>query len=96
MDLPKLSTKTDILEDTIRAALKQLIDEPLGTDDYDRKVDQIAKLYDLKKHSASDKLSKDTLVTVLGNIAGILLILNYERMHVVTSKAVGFVLKPKI
>jgi hypothetical protein len=95
MNLPTLSTKTDVLEDVIRAALKQLIDEPLGTDDYDRKVDQIAKLYDLKKHSASDKVSKDTLATVCANLAGILLILNYERMHVVTSKAVGFVMKPR-
>jgi hypothetical protein len=95
MNLPTLSTKTDVLEDVIRAALKQLIDEPLGTDEYDRKVDQIAKLYDLKKHSASDKVSKDTLYTVIGNLAGILLILNYERAHVVTSKAVGFVMKPR-
>lgn len=95
MNLPTLTTKTDVLEDVIRAALKQLIDEPLGTDEYDRKVDQIAKLYDLKKQSASDKVSKDTLYTVCANLAGILLILNYERAHVVTSKAIGFVMKPR-
>ena len=95
MNLPTLTTKTDVLEDVIRAALKQLIDEPLGTDEYDRKVDQIAKLYELKKHNASERVSKDTLYTVVGNLTGILLILNYERMHVVTSKAVGFVMKPR-
>jgi hypothetical protein len=33
--------------------------------------------------------------TVIGNLTGILLILNYERAHVVTSKAIGFVLKPR-
>ena len=95
MNLPSLSPKTDVLEDVIRAALQQLIDEPLGTDEYDRKVDQIAKLYELKKHNASERVSKDTLYTVIGNLTGILLILNYERMHVVTSKAVGFVMKPR-
>lgn len=95
MNLPTLTTKSDVLEDVIRAALKQLIDEPLGTDEYDRKVDQIAKLYDLKKHSASEKVSKDTLYTVVANLAGILLILNYERAHVVTTKAVGFIMKPR-
>jgi hypothetical protein len=95
MNLPKLTTQPNILEDTIRAALKQLIDEPLGTDEYDRKVDQIAKLYDLKKHNASERVSKDTLYTVVANLAGILLILNYERAHVVTTKAVGFIMKPR-
>lgn len=95
MNIPFFDEKTDVLEDTIAAALKQLIETPLGTDEYDRKVDQITKLYDMKKRSASDAVSKDVIWTVCGNLAGILMILNYERAHVVTSKAIGFVLKPR-
>lgn len=41
----------------------------------------------------SQKVSPDVLATVGGNLAGILLILNYERVGIVTSKALGFVQK---
>ena len=95
MNLPLLSTKTDVLEDTIAAALKQLIDTPLGTEEYTDKVAHVKELYALKKSNASERVSPDTMWTVIGNLTGILLILNYERAHVVTSKAIGFVLKPR-
>lgn len=95
MNLPTFSTKTDVLEDTIAAALKQLIDTPLGTEEYATMVNQVTKLYELKKSNASQRVSPDTMWTVIGNLTGILLILNYERAHVVTSKAIGFVLKPR-
>lgn len=95
MNLPLLSTKTDVLEDTIAAALKQLIDTPLGTEEYAEKLSQIKGLYELKKSNSSQSVSPDTMWTVIGNLTGILLILNYERAHVVTSKAIGFVLKPR-
>lgn len=40
-------------------------------------------------------LSKDTLLAVAGNIAGILIVIGYEHAHPVTSKALSFILKPK-
>jgi hypothetical protein len=95
VNLPIFSTKTDVLEDTIAAALKQLIDTPLGTDEYSAMLAQIKELYALKKSNTSESVSADTMWTVIGNLTGILLILNYERAHVVTSKAIGFVLKPR-
>jgi hypothetical protein len=40
-----------------------------------------------------DKLSKDTLAIIGGNLAGILLVIGYERAHVVTTKALSFLMK---
>ena len=40
-------------------------------------------------------VSPDTILLVAGNLLGILAVLNYERVHVVTSKALGFILKPR-
>lgn len=40
-------------------------------------------------------VSPDTILLVAGNLLGILAVLNYERLHVVTSKALGFVMKPR-
>lgn len=44
-----------------------------------------------KKH-----ISMDTVLIVGGNLAGILLILNFEKLSVLTSKAIPFVLKARI
>ena len=41
------------------------------------------------------RVSPDTMAIVAGNLLGIALIVGHERMNVVTSKALGFVLKSK-
>lgn len=42
------------------------------------------------------KISPDTLAVVLCNLVGILLILNHEKIDIVTSKALGFVMKGRV
>lgn len=42
------------------------------------------------------KFTPDTLLIVGGNLAGILLILNFEKLDIVRSKALGFVLKGRV
>ena len=42
------------------------------------------------------KFTPDTLLIVGGNLAGILLILNFERLDIVRSKAISFVLKGRV
>lgn len=45
---------------------------------------------------ASWELKPDTVLVVAGNLIGILLILNFERLDIVRSKAVGFILKGRV
>jgi hypothetical protein len=40
-----------------------------------------------------DRVSKDVLATVAANIAAVFLVIGYERAHVVTTKALGFIMK---
>jgi hypothetical protein len=40
-------------------------------------------------------ISADTLLIVGANLLGILLILNFEKINVMSSKATGFLLKPR-
>lgn len=42
------------------------------------------------------KISPDTLLVVAGNLAGILLILKFEKLDVIATKAIGFVLKGRV
>lgn len=42
------------------------------------------------------KFTPDTLLVVGGNLLGILMILNFERLDIVRSKALSFVLKGRV
>ncbi len=57
----------------------------------------------LTEANAADKaaykppmVSPDMKAAIAANLAGILVIISYERAHVLTSKALAFIVKPKI
>lgn len=61
--------------------------------EYAAMATQLQKLYNLKALDKPSRVSPDTLAIIAGNLAGILVIVVYERTHVVTSKALSFILK---
>jgi hypothetical protein len=63
------------------------------SEEYAKLNDQLSKLYSLKEIDSKKRVSPDTLAMVLGNLLGIVLIVGHERMNVVTSKALNFVMK---
>lgn len=91
----KTSDETVSLESVIDALRAQILNTRIGTEDYDKMVTQLSTLYKLKEFDSKKHVSMDTKAMVIGNLAGILLILGYEHVHVVTSKALSFVLKSK-
>jgi hypothetical protein len=84
-------------ETPLHAAMNELLRELVqvegDSEQAERIVARLTELNELEKTNSSGPVSKDALVTAGANLAGILLILNYERAHVVTSKALGFVMK---
>jgi hypothetical protein len=62
--------------------------------------EQIKEAIDLinQRKPAKEKktVSPDTLAIVIGNLAGIILILGYEKANVITSKALGFVIRGRV
>jgi hypothetical protein len=84
-------TEPTALDNEIERLLKVM--EKMGPLDnkYADVADQLVKLYKLKEVDSKKRVSPDTLAAAATNIAGILLILNFEHAHVMTSKALGFV-----
>lgn len=81
-------------DEIIDMVLTRLKDSSLTPDDYTKYVGQLEVLYKIK--SPKDRpVSIDALVGLLGNLAGIAMILKHEQLHVVTSKALGFVTKSR-
>jgi hypothetical protein len=92
---PLVPTNVHRTNEVIEDILSEIRGMTSGTEEYSNAVDQLSKMIKLQEEiqTPSDKISLDVLITAGANLLGILLILNHERMHVVTSKALGFVTK---
>lgn len=95
MFIKKTSHEDWALQKEIDALLLDMYNEDKGSKEYLTKVDQLVKLYSLKEDKSKNRVSADTLAIVAGNLAGILMIVGHEKAHVVTSKALGFILKAR-
>ena len=84
-------------EPAITDVLAHLASETPGTEEYSTMVEQLSKLEAMKNTPSSDRVSRDTLVTTAAaattNILGILLVLHYEQINVVSSKAFAMIRK---
>lgn len=94
-----MSTKSDIDPkhlDTVIDNLLTRLDEIEPTDpEFDQITDQLQKLYGMRPKK-DPYIKAETLIPVIGNLAGILAILNFERAGVITSKALSFVVKTRV
>lgn len=89
---PKTETTTQELIDSAKSFLFTL--DPTDSE-YDTTLNQIERLHKLLLKDNEARISPDVLITVGANLLGIVLILNHERLHVVSSKALSFVIKTK-
>lgn len=87
---PTPSTK---LTEAIDALLARIAEEPYDPKETPVLVDQVTKLTKLTETNSPKPISGDILVTAAAHLVGIVLILQYERLNVVTSKALGFVMR---
>lgn len=87
----KPNPEVEELNKAITKVHEQMAEDTPESEEYAQMVDQLVKLYAQKEKIPSRRISSDTLVTVSGNLLGILIIVGYESRNVVTSKALGFI-----
>lgn len=83
------------LEEEIIASLDQLAQLQKDSAEYGVAVDRLSKLHKLKSEEQTEMPSMNTVLVVGANIFGILWLTRYEKEHVLSSKALGFVMKPR-
>jgi len=67
-----------------------------SSDEFAKAFERMSKLYLIKAEAqATNRVSKDTLAFVTANLLGIFMIINHERVNVIRSAAMSFVLKPR-
>ena len=99
MKITKHDKRTKI-EREIEREMDSLISELPGCEviskEYSLILDRVERLNKIRLSDKGNSISPDTLVVVGGNLAGILLILGYERVNIITTKALGFVIKGRV
>jgi hypothetical protein len=83
------------LEDIIDNLTAEMAGHEADSEGYAACVKQLGALYKIRSENQGDRVSRDTILTVSANLIGIILILHYEQMHVMTSKALSFVMKAR-
>lgn len=88
----KKNNEIDPLQNAIDALYSALAYHQSHTEEYANIADQIVKLKKLQQESnPSWRPSPDAMVSAAASIGGILMILHYEKVGMIASKALGFV-----
>jgi hypothetical protein len=84
-----------------------VLDEPIGkvltemntydpeTEEFRHAMEYLERLIKLKAEERPQRVSRDTMWIVGGNLIGILIIVAYEQKHAMVSKGMGLLLKTK-
>jgi hypothetical protein len=91
---PRKSKSDLLLEAEIESVLRHLSVASVTSEEYPKTLNYLTRLYDLKGERPSG-VKKDTIAVIAGNLLGILMILKHERMDIITSKALSFVIRPR-
>lgn len=90
---PKERTALELAIDDL---IEKMMLSEAGSAEHSAIAKDVEVLQKAKSHEKDKSINPDVALTVGGNLAGILAILSFEKFNVVTSKAIGFVLKAKL
>lgn len=82
------------LEAEILSVLKELDLHETTSEKYATLIERLSKLQKLKVEERPKRISPDNALIVAANLLGIWWMTRYERENVISSKALGFVIRP--
>lgn len=91
-----MKEKNESLDFLIQALEKEMEVSDPTTEDYAKLLDRYEKLTRLRREGVKSRVDPNTVIVAAGNLVGILAMLNFEKLGVITSKALGFIMKPKV
>lgn len=88
--------KASVLDEPIAKVLTEMNMVGPDAEEYRALLAHLERLIRLKEEEKSNnRVSLDTMAIIGGNLLGILIIVAYEQSHVMVSRGLSFVLKPK-
>lgn len=83
--------KRTMLEKEIESVLANMAAMDPASEEYGAHANHLKVLYEAKATEKSKRPSTDTMISTAGSLIGILLIINHERLNVISTKALQFV-----
>jgi len=82
-----MDTKANTIDQEIERHVEYLRMLPLNSDEYEETLKRLTELHRIKARSRKFNVSQDVIFGAVANILGIIVIMNYERLHVISTKA---------
>lgn len=79
------------LDDEIKSILDVMNMMEKNSEEYPKMLTALERLHKLKAQERPERVSRDTMAVIAGNLAGIFVIVSYEHLHVITSKGMSFI-----
>lgn len=86
-------SKTSLDKEIDKLVLELETHEPTSTE-FGTIVERLSKLHKIQEDRKPESINPNTVLTIGANLAGILMIINYEHLGVISTKAMSFI--PKI
>lgn len=84
------------LDREIVRATSELENHPVMSEEYGAVMERIVRLNKMKEaEKPSRQISPDTVILAAANLIGIIMIIRHEHVNVITSKAMGHVIKAR-
>ena len=96
MKLPFKNKIATLLDEEIERVILEMSVMSPESKEYGMASSNLEKLYSAKEKLAKFKLSPDTILVVVGSLLEVGLILNYEKLGFISTKAMQFVLKGRV
>lgn len=87
--------KAEALDEQIEAVLNEMREVGVTSEEYPTLMRYLEQLNEIKAKQRRDPVSRDTIALIVGGMIEVLIIVAYEQKNVLTSKALGLVIRPK-
>lgn len=83
------------IDQEIDHILSFMEETPVNTDDYGKAAESLRILCEARSKKTARRIEWETVLTAGTSILSILLMLNHERLNVISTKAMGLLIKPR-
>lgn len=84
-----------LLEQETERVLRILNGQEIGSQDYVKTMKALTDLHKMREEETPNPVSRDTLAIVGANLLGILMVIRYENVNVIVSRAMSMILRLK-
>jgi hypothetical protein len=88
--------KKSLLDKEIQCVMEIISQIPPDKHEYTIIASNLDRLYKIRSESKKNRINRDLVLMIIGNILYILVVMYHEEGHVFTTKALGWIMKWRI